>query len=153
MSEWTQKRALILGIGILLAAGFVVILQRDPEPQFKGHNLSWWLDESARDSERHDMSFFFVGAEAVPVLSTALGRKDSTANSYVCALWQKIPSAVRRFFREPVLNVDRRRAAASALFEMGRSAAKARPALRIALNDSDSRVRWISSNVLERLGP
>ena len=153
VSEHHKKAALILGLVVLFTAGVVAILQRDPEPQYKGHSLSWWLDESARDSERHDMYFFFVGAEAVPVLSTALARKDSQVNSLVCALWEKLPSPAKRFFPEPVLNVVRRRAAADALLEMGKSAASARPALIAALNDPDSSVRRISADVLRRLGP
>ncbi len=153
MSDWLKKPAWRLGVGILLVAGAVAGLWPDRrEPQFEGRNISWWLEEKARDSERYEMSFAFVGQEAAPVLAAALGRKDSRWNSFACVLWQKIPSPIRCHFPAPVLNATRRRAAAFGLLQMKERAAAARPALLAALNDSDARVRELAAAALEELG-
>jgi len=139
-----KRRTPILFIaGLVFVVGVLFLLRSGQRgPLYDGKRASVWLVELARTEGKSDeakRAFHEMGAQAVPYLVNELTNKSAFRDRYV-AFKSKLPHplfVVTPSWNVPHVNWQRRQYAATALGEIGPSAAAAIPALVEVVNQTE----------------
>jgi hypothetical protein len=145
--------AIVFGLAAISALVALALRDRDPEPAYNGHPLSYWVSEFTHDA--HDVEngepIRQIGTNAFPFLLRWIAFEPSTLRTKTVELAERLPSEWRPDFLDNPQWLFAR--AADAFQALGPQATNAIPALTLmATNDTSGEITKRCAMALARIG-
>lgn len=151
MKKWSKVGLGVLLIVLIGLVGWQALGPRPSHSLYEGMPLDYWLNTFQSGPAAFPAAR--LGSNALPVLRQALERQDGSLQTIYEGVWRGSPDVLRRRMPKRVAATLIRGNACFVLRELGDEAAPAVPQLlRLLKEDSDSSVRLMVAQCLQRVG-